>query len=414
MNDFDIIVVGAGAAGLMAAGQAALCGAHVLLLDRNTRPGRKLMITGKGRCNVTNACDPDRLMAAMRRNPRFLYSAFSAFSAQDVMRFFEEQGVPLKVERGNRVFPVSDRAVDIVDALQRFVRNAGVTLSQHRVTSLLEQDGAIIGVKTADDKQFLSRSVILATGGLSYPLTGSTGDGYQLAALAGHTLVPTTPSLVALITREPWCSELMGLTLKNVTLSLKHGEKTLFSEIGELLFTHFGVSGPLVLSASSYLEGPPAAHRLLIDLKPGLSHDQLDARLLRDFADAKNRAFKNALDRLLPRRLIPVVVELSGIAPNTQVNAITKQQRTALVKVCKALPISIAALRPIEEAVVTRGGVAVSQVDSKTMRSKCRQGLYFAGELLDLDAVTGGFNLQIAFSTGYLAGIAAARSKGAC
>lgn len=407
---YDLIVVGAGAAGLMAAGQAAARGARVALVERNERPGRKLLITGKGRCNVTNNCGLDALMAATRRNPRFLYSAFSAFSPQDVMRFFEERGVALKTERGARVFPQSDRAADIVGALTGFVGEGGVTALRGRVVKVLTGRNAVCGVEAADGSRVLGRTVLLATGGLSYPATGSTGDGYRLAASLGHTILPTAPSLVAVAAAEPWCGELMGLSLKNVRLSLWKGKTALFDELGEMMFTHFGISGPLVLSASSYVDGAAEDYRLSVDLKPGLTHEQLDARLLRDFSEAKNRAYKNALDRLLPRALIPIVVELSGVAPGREVNAVTREERRRLAGLLKALPLTPSALRPVEEAVVTRGGVKVSEVDPKTMRSKLVEGLYLAGELLDLDAVTGGFNLQIAFSTGWAAGVAAAES----
>ncbi|MEG1850090.1 MAG: aminoacetone oxidase family FAD-binding enzyme, partial [Oscillospiraceae bacterium] len=284
----------------------------------------------------------------------------------------------------------------------------GVTVRQHRVTGLLRSDRTVLGVSTADGKTFEGSHVLLATGGLSYPTTGSTGDGYTLAQQAGHTVVPTAPSLVALVTQEAWCGELMGLSLKNVTLTIKKNGKAVYSELGEMMFTHFGISGPLVLSASSYLDGDPAQYTLSVDLKPGLTREQLDARLLRDFDDAKNRAFKNALDRLLPQRLIPVVIRASGIDPQTQVNTVTREQRQTLIGALKELPLHVSALRPVEEAVVTRGGVKVSEVDPKTMASKLLEGLYFAGELLDLDGVTGGFNLQIAFSTGHLAGVSAA------
>lgn len=409
MNEkFDFIVVGAGAAGLMAAGQAASKGARVLLLDKNARVGRKIMITGKGRCNVTNNCTRDRLIESMRRNPRFLYSAFDAFTPQDVMHFFEERGVPLKTERGARVFPESDKAVDIVDALAGFAKESGVVFRQNRVIALNCEDGRITGVQTADGARYNARAVLLATGGKSYPLTGSTGDGYSLAESAGHTIMPVAPSLTAIVTSDKWCAELMGLSLKNVTLTVKKGKRQTVSEIGELMFTHFGISGPLVLTASSEIEGDASEYTMTIDLKPGLDMQQLDNRLLRDFDSMKNRAFKNALDRLLPKSLIPVFILQSGIDGETQVNAITKAQRQKLCETFKAFAVRPVSLRPIEEAVVTRGGVKVTEVQPKTMESKLVQGLFIAGELLDVDAVTGGFNLQIAFSTGYLAGISAA------
>ena len=409
MNEkFDFIVVGAGAAGLIAAGQAASRGARVLMLDKNARAGRKIMITGKGRCNVTNNCTRDRLIESVRRNPRFLYSAFDAFSPQDVMQFFENRGVPLKTERGARVFPQSDKAVDIVDALVGFAKAHGVVFRQNRVTALHCKNGRVTGVETADGARYDAYAVLLATGGKSYPLTGSTGDGYSLAESAGHTVMPPVPSLTAIVTADKWCAELMGLSLKNVTLTVKKGKRSAVSEIGELMFTHFGISGPLVLTASSEIEGNAADYAMTIDLKPGLDLQQLDNRLLRDFSEMKNRTFKNALDRLLPKSLIPVVVQQSGIDAETQVNAITKAQRQRLCETLKGFEVRPVSLRPIEEAVVTRGGIKVTEVQPKTMESKLVRGLYFAGELLDVDAVTGGFNLQIAFSTGSLAGLSAA------
>ena len=404
---WDVAVIGAGAAGLMAAGQAAEGGCRVLLLDRNAKVGRKLMITGKGRCNVTNDCGRDRLMQAVRRNPRFLYSAFDAFSPQDTMAFFTSRGVALKVERGQRVFPQTDKAVTVVDALFDWIRKAGVCLVQGRVAAVRRADGGF-SVQTVDGREYTAGRVLIATGGLSYPLTGSTGDGYALARSLGHTVTETMPSLIPIVLREPWCAELMGLSLRNVTLTVRQGKKEVYSELGELMFTHFGISGPLVLSASSYLDGDLSRFSLEIDLKPGLSGEQLDARILRDFADAKNRALKNALDRLLPRSIIPIVIAQSKIAPDTPVHSVTREQRAALIGAVKRFAVMPERLRPVEEAVVTRGGVKVSEVSPKTMESKLVDGLYFAGEVLDLDAVTGGFNLQIAFSTGYVAGNAIA------
>ena len=404
---WDFAVIGAGAAGLMAAGQAAEGGCRVLLLDRNAKVGRKLMITGKGRCNVTNDCDRDRLMQAVRRNPRFLYSAFDAFSPQDTMAFFSSRGVALKVERGQRVFPQTDKAVTIVDALFDWIRKAGVCLVQGRVSAVRRGDGGFC-VSTVDGREFAADRVLIATGGLSYPLTGSTGDGYALARSFGHTVTETMPSLIPIVLKEPWCAELMGLSLRNVTLTVRQGKKEVYSELGELMFTHFGISGPLVLSASSYLDGDLSRFSLTIDLKPGLSFEQLDARILRDFSDAKNRAVKNALDRLLPRSIIPIVIAQSRIAQDTPVHSVTKEQRASLAEAVKRFSVTPERLRPVEEAVVTRGGVRVNEVNPKTMESKLVDGLYFAGEVLDLDGVTGGFNLQIAFSTGYVAGRAVA------
>ncbi len=409
-KEWDLLVIGAGAAGMMAAGLAGKAGASVLLLDKNARVGRKLMITGKGRCNVTNHCGRDRLMEAVRRNPRFLYSAFDAFSPDDVMAFFEERGVPLKVERGQRVFPQSDRAVDIVDALYAFLMQAEVKQMQTRASSVSVREEGGFCVKAADGSPLHARRVLIATGGLSYPRTGSTGDGYRFAESLGHTIMPPLPSLVPIELKEPWCADLMGLSLKNVTLSVKKREKLLFSELGEMMFTHFGVSGPLVLSASSYLDGELSEFSLQIDLKPGLTEEMLDARILRDFAGVQNRAVKNALDRLLPHGLIPYVIEQSRIPPELAVNSVTREQRRSLVKTLKGFSLTPLRLRPVEEAVVTRGGVKVSEVNPKTMESKLVKGLYFAGEVLDLDGVTGGFNLQIAFSTGYAAGNAAVLS----
>jgi len=410
MMNFDLIVVGAGAAGLMAAGQAARYGISVLMLDKNERVGRKIMITGKGRCNVTNSCDIDRLMTAVRRNPRFLYSAFDALSPQDVMDFFEEQGVPLKVERGQRVFPVSDKAVDIVDALHDFAIGSGAKFRRNRVMGITElPEGGFI-VKTADDSEFKAKTVLIATGGLSYPGTGSTGDGYKLAESFGHSIVTPLPSLVPIEIKEKWCADLMGLSLKNVTLTVLKGKKKIYSELGELMFTHFGISGPLVLSASSYLDGPLDGFSLEIDMKPGLSHEQLDARVLRDFSAVQNKAIKNSLDRLLPRSIIPYVIAQSEIDPDKAVNSVTREERRALVETIKAFKLSPKQLRPVAEAVVTRGGVKTSEINPKTMESKRVKGLYFAGEVMDLDGVTGGFNLQIAFSTGYVAGICAAEA----
>ncbi len=413
MIDPDVIVVGAGAAGLLCAGTAARRGLRVLLLEKNPRPARKVMITGKGRCNVTNHCSPQDFLLAVRRNARFLYSAIYGFSPEDTMALFEDLGIPLKTERGNRVFPVSDRAVDIVDALQRYALGENVSLQQGTAQALLLEDGCLKGVKTGDGRHLLAPQVVLATGGASYPRTGSTGDGYALARQAGHTVVPPTPSLIPIVTREDWCRDLMGLSLRNVTLTLAdtRRNKVLFQELGEMLFTHFGISGPLVLSASCHMEQDRLRdYCLSIDLKPGLSAQQLDARLLRDFEAYHNRDFQNALGDLLPRKLIPVVVSLSGIPGQEKVHQITREQRQALVQLLKGLPVTPQAFRPLEEAIVTCGGVAVKEVNPRTMESKLCPGLYFAGELLDVDAYTGGYNLQIAFSTGHAAGMALAEN----
>ena len=402
---YDAVVVGGGAAGLLCGGKLAEAGLRTAIVESNARPARKLMITGKGRCNVTNRCSNDTFISMVKRNGRFLYSAVNAFSPSDVMAFFEGLGVPLKVERGNRVFPVSDKAVDIVDALVSFARGNGAKLITGRCTSLSIEDGRVRGVVLEDGTALSAPAVVIATGGMSYPLTGSTGDGYTLARQAGHEIVEPRPSLVPLLTAEPFCSAMMGLSLRNVTLTLtdRKKKKPVFQELGEMLFTHFGVSGPLVLSASAHIDPKRFADfTLSIDLKPGLDEGQLDARLLRDFAQNQNKDFGNALGALLPAKLIPVAVSRSGIPSHTKVNQITKEQRRAFISLLKNFTLTPVAFRPIEEAIVTSGGVKVSEVQP-SMESKLAGGLFFAGEVLDVDAYTGGFNLQIAFSTGYLA-----------
>ena len=403
---YDVIVVGGGAAGMLCAGFAASRGLRTVIVERNARPARKVMITGKGRCNVTNNCDNDTFIRMVKRNGRFMYSAINAFSTADTMQFFEKLGVPLKTERGNRVFPVSDKAVDIVDALSAFIRKNGVTLLQGRCTDLVIQDDALQGVLLEDGSVLTACAVVVATGGKSYPLTGSTGDGYKLAEQAGHTIVEPHASLVPMIVAGRECPAMMGLSLKNVTLSLldKKKKKPVFEELGEMLFTHFGVSGPLVLSASAHLDYKRFAdYTISIDMKPALSEQQLDARLLRDFEQNLNKDLINALGALLPAKMIPVMIARSGIPPQTKVNQITKEQRRALIEAIKNFTLKPVAFSPIEEAIVTSGGVKVSEVNPGTMESKLLPGLYFAGEVLDVDAYTGGFNLQIAFSTGYLA-----------
>ena len=400
-----IVVIGAGAAGLMAAGQAARRGRSVLMIDKNDRPARKVMITGKGRCNVTNDCDNETFLKNIRSNPRFLYSAIAGFSTADTMEFFENLGVRLKTERGNRVFPVSDRAADIVDALSAFAKSAGARYQKGRVEKILSGAEGVEAVVLADGETIACTDVIVATGGESYPGTGSTGDGYRLARMLGHEVTRIRPSLIPIETEDSFCKEMQGLSLRNVTLTVTKGKKKIFSELGEMLFTHFGVSGPLVLSASSHMDDEIMGEYVLhIDLKPGLSPEQLDARLLRDFEKYKNKDFLNALGDLLPRKMIPVMVRRSGIEGTSKVHQITRQQRRNLVERVKDFTIIPKAFRPNNEAIVTAGGVSVKQVDPKTMESKLCRGLYFAGEVLDLDAYTGGFNLQIAFSTGFAAG----------
>ncbi len=405
-----VLVAGGGAAGMMAAITAARAGADVLLLEPNEKVGRKLYITGKGRCNVTNNCTREELLAAIPRNGRFLYSAFSRFSPQDAMAFFEELGVPLKTERGNRVFPVSDRAADVVDALFFELRRLGVEIRQDRLTGLTAEDRRLTGVTTEGSGPLSGfGAVVLATGGASYPRTGSTGEGYELARSVGHTITPIRGSLVPLESEDPCCARLQGLSLRNVGLRVKDGKgKTLFREQGELLFTHFGLSGPLILSASAHLDFAKGRYTAHIDLKPALDEGTLDARLLRDFGARANQDFANVLGGLVPRSLIPVLVERTGVPGDTKAHDLRKEQRRALLETLKDFNLPLSGPRPVEEAVITSGGVAVGEVDPKTMESKRAAGLYFAGEVLDVDGYTGGFNLQIAWATGHAAGLAAA------
>lgn len=405
-NSYDCIIVGGGAAGMMAAITAAELGKSTLLLEKMNRCGKKISITGKGRCNVTNNCTSDDFFANIPTNPRFLYSAYAGFNSQDCMDFFERLGVPLKTERGNRVFPVSDKAEDIVRALEQGCEDYGVNRIFSKVTEIITEDGAVKGVKCGS-RSYFAPSVLIATGGKSYPGTGSDGDGYRFAEELGHTVTDIKPSLVPIESDDDYCREMMGLSLKNVVLTLKDTvkNKVVFSEMGEMLFTHFGVSGPLVLSASSHIPQVESGRYIFyIDLKPALDEKKLDERILRDFKEIPNRIFANSLSKLLPSKMIPTVVELSGIDGEKQVNSVTKQERQRLVSLLKAFPVHIRSFRPIAEAIVTSGGVKVSEVSPKTMESKLVKGLYFAGEILDVDGYTGGFNLQIAFSTGCLAG----------
>ena len=382
-------------------------GRAVTVIEKNRRPGRKLMITGKGRCNVTNNCDRDTLISNVPANGRFLFSAFSDFGTADTMEFFEKRGVPLKTERGNRVFPVSDKASDIVDAMVNTVRKSGVKILTAEAEEILTENFSVTGVRTRDGEILEADSVILATGGMSYPVTGSTGDGYEMAFRLGHTVTPLKASLVPLNVKQGFCSKLSGLSLKNVTLTVYESgrKKPVFSELGEMLFTHFGISGPLVLSASAHMRKMGSAeYTAYIDLKPALDEQKLDSRILRDFEEEKNRDFANSLDKLLPKSIIPVIISLSGIAPDTKVNQISREQRSRLCGVLKALRLDITGFRPIEEAIITGGGISVKEINPSTMESKLVSGLFFAGEIIDADAYTGGFNLQIAFSTGHLAG----------
>jgi hypothetical protein len=409
-----IVVVGAGAAGMMAAVTAARAGAEVVVVEPNEKVGRKLYITGKGRCNVTNAGTLDEMMASIPRNSKFLYSALSRFTAQDTMQFFEALGVPLKVERGNRVFPQSDKASDIIDALFFEMRRQGVNLLRDRVTGLLTEGDRVTGIKLENGGELGNcKAVILATGGASYPRTGSTGDGYALARSVGHAIVPVRGSLVPLESADPDCKRLQGLSLRNVELKVKNQKnKVVYREQGELLFTHFGLSGPLVLSASAHLNFDQDRYTAHIDLKSALDEQKLDARLLRDFETRANQDFSNALGGLVPRSLIPVMIDRTGIDADAKVHDIRKDQRRRLLETLKDLSVEITGPRPVEEAIITAGGVKVGQVDPKTMESKLAPGLYFAGELLDVDAYTGGFNLQIAWATGHAAGQAAAEAYG--
>ena len=395
-------VAGGGAAGLMTAVTAASRGLSVTVLEPNGRTGKKLRITGKGRCNVTNDCEPQEFLKSVRTNPKFLKSVLYAFPPSAAKEFFEGLGVPLKTERGERVFPVSDNANDVADALERAARQTGVRILKERLTDIRTEDGRVAGIVT-DRGEHPCRALVLCTGGVSYPGTGSTGDGYALAERLGHSIVPLRASLVALEAEED-CALMQGLSLRNVELSLYRGDKLLYRELGEMLFTHFGVSGPLVLSASTYLSGDIQDFRIELDLKPGLSPEKLDERLLRDFSDNKNRDFIHSLDALLPQKLIPVVIARSGIGERVKVNAVTREQRLKLRDLIKRFPIRLYALRPVEEAIVTSGGVDVREVQPRTMESRLVSGLYFAGEILDVDARTGGFNLQIAWSTGVAAG----------
>lgn len=398
----DLLIIGGGAAGTVAALLLANAGKRCVILEKNGQIGRKLRITGKGRCNLTNACDLDTLLANVPRNPKFLYSAFTRCMPQDVMQFFELLGVPLKIERGNRVFPVSDKAEDIVAALQRALKQEEVPVYRETVTKLLLTNNRCNGVQTASGKQYFAKQVLLATGGASYPATGSTGDGYALAKQAGHTIVPPKPALVPLEVQEKWCAELMGLSLRNVSLRLYNGKKCLYEALGEMLFTHFGVSGPLVLTASSLLPDAipkDGSCRLVLNLKPGLTPEQLDRRIQRDCAAHPNQAMGTIFRGLLPLKLVPIFLETVSVSPETKANALTREQRFTLVKGLQAFPLHVTARRSLKEAIVTRGGVSVKEVQAKTMASKLCSGLYFAGELLDVDAYTGGFNLQIAFST---------------
>lgn len=405
-----IVVIGGGPAGMMAAISAAEQGGSVTLLEPNERLGKKLNITGKGRCNVTNNAGLEELMANVPKNGKFLYSAFSRFDGRDAMTFFEKLGVPLKTERGNRVFPVSDRAFDISGALERRLKQLKVAIVRDRALGIEIAENGVTAV-TGERGTYPAQSVILATGGVSYPATGSTGEGHRMAATLGHTVTPLQGSLVPLREKGNLCARMQGLSLRNVSLTVFENNKKIYTDFGEMLFTHFGVSGPLVLSASAHMRRfDKKEYRLEIDLKPALDEPTLDKRLLSDFEKHANQDFCNALSDLLPQKLIPVMVELSGIPERQKVNEVTREQRRTLLQLLKHFPIAVAGLRPVTDAIITSGGVKISEINPTTMESKIVKGLYFAGELIDTDAYTGGFNLQIAWATGRAAGIAAANT----
>ncbi len=403
MTMYDCIVVGGGPAGLFAAYNAALCGNRVLLLEKNDRCGKKLDITGKGRCNVTNACTTEEFLTNVIANPRFLMSALSKFDTESTVAFFESLGVKTKVERGNRVFPESDNAHDITKALVDAAQTVGVEIKRKRVTALLTDNGKIKGVRCGSEEIF-ANSVIIACGGASYPKTGSDGSGHRLAESVGHNITEIRPSLVPLVSPDKLCRNCMGLSLRNVGLTFcGNDKKTIYKEQGEMMFTHFGLTGPVILSASAHLQGQYPC-TVYIDLKPALDEKTLDKRLLRDFSEIPNRELKNGFSSLMPSKLIEPFVALTGIPPETRLNSLTKEQRARIVSLMKAIPVKINGTRPIDEAIVTGGGVDCREIDPKTMQSKLISGLYFAGEVMDVDAYTGGFNLQIAFSTAFVAG----------
>ena len=405
--NYDLIVIGGGPAGMFAAITAAEHGSRVLLLEANNRLGKKLLITGKGRCNVTNNCTAQEVLQNVPRNGKFLYSVMENYPPSSAMAFFESHGCALKTERGNRVFPVSDQAQSVLECLQKEMRRLGVKVETAKATEILTENGSVTGVKT-NNGTFYGAAVLIATGGVSYPTTGSTGDGYKMAAALGHTIVEPAGSLVPLETAGNICQRMQGLSLRNVGVKLLNKKgKVAYKDFGELLFTHFGASGPTILSASAHIKEFPC--KVLIDLKPALDEGKLDDRILRDLDTYKNRTMENALTDLLPRSMIPVVLDMISVPGDLQANSLTKQQRRALVELLKAFPLEATAKRPVAEAIITSGGVKVSEIDPKTMMSKLVQGLYFAGEVIDCDAYTGGFNLQIAWATAYAAGLSVKR-----
>ena len=408
-----IVVIGGGAAGMMAAIYAAYGGAEVTLLEKMNACGKKLRITGKGRCNVTNDCTREEFLQNIPTNPRFLYGALSFFSTEDTMRFFEDAGVPLKVERGRRVFPISDKAEDIVRALTDRCKELGIRVLFEKAEELVISDGKIVGVRISDG-ELSADAVIVCTGGASYPRTGSDGDGYRLAKKIGHTVTPLLPSLVPIVSRDKVCAEMQGLSLKNVSLTVRAtaSGKTVYEDFGEMMFTHFGLTGPMILSASAHLPDlTPGKYEASINLKPALDEKTLDARLLSDFQKYQNKDFQNALGDLLPAKMIPIVLRRSGIPPHKKVNSVTKEERRVLRELLQDFRVSLDGFRPLSEAIVTKGGISIREINPKTMESKLCRGLYFAGEILDVDAYTGGYNLQIAFATGALAGSSAAEEN---
>lgn len=410
MNEItaDVVVVGGGAAGMMAAGTAASRGKRVILIEKNRVLGKKMLITGKGRCNITNACeDVEELLENVTVNHTFLYSAFYGFTNADTIKFFNDLGVETKIERGNRVFPVSDKSADVVEAMKRFLKQNGVKTVCDSVTQILANDeNRAVGVATQNHGKIAAASVILATGGMSYQGTGSTGDGYALAKKVGHTVTDIVPSLVPVKVAESWAYDLMGTSLKNIEVTVVNRKnKKLYKDFGEMMFAHFGLSGPVILSASAHMRPmTDGEYKILLDLKPALSEAELDSRIIRDFNKFNNRDFVNSLGELLPQKLIDTVVGLSKIDPRKKVNSITKEERRRLVSVLKGIEFNVTGFCPLEQAIITSGGISVKEIDASTMESKKVKGLYFAGELIDVDAYTGGFNLQIAFSTGRLAG----------
>lgn len=406
MSNKKVVIIGGGASGLIAGAESAKLGNDVIIVEKMPRPARKVMITGKGRCNVTNACfDMEELISNVPTNPRFLYSAFSAFMPYDTIALVEEMGVPTKIERGNRVFPVSDKAVDIVDALVKNAADSGAKIIHASAKSFELEEDTIKAVLLESGERLECDSVAICTGGKSYPATGTTGDGYILAQSVGHTIVKPEPSLIPMVCSNNFIPRLHGLSLKNVSLKAFDGDKMLYEDFGEMLFTHYGISGPIVLSASAHMKKPREhRYKVVIDLKPALDEKTLDKRIQKDFAENNNKDFINSLSKLLPNKIIPVIVSLSGILPSEKCNQITKEQRMNLVHLLKNFTLNVTDYRPIEEAIVTSGGVNVKEINPKTMKSKIISNLYFAGEVIDVDAYTGGFNLQIAFSTGYVCG----------